>query len=125
LYGTESSVDVRKRILQAMFIGGSADKLTELARTEKDPELRRAVIQNLGLVGAARTGDALRSMYTSEASPDLRREIVNALFLQQNAAALVDLARTEKDAALRKEIVTKLSLMRSKEATDYFLELLK
>jgi tetratricopeptide (TPR) repeat protein len=125
LYLGESSVDVKKRILQAMFVSGSADKLIELARTEKDPELRRSVIHNLGLIRGGNTGDALRSMYGSEAGADVRREIINALFLQQNAAALIDLARVEKDAALKKEIVTKLSLMKSKEATDYFLELLK
>ena len=108
-----------------MFVSGAADKLIELARTEKDPELRRSVIHNLGLIGGGKTGDALRSIYGSEVGADARREIINALFLQQNAAALVDMARVEKDAALKKEIVTKLSLMKSKEATDYFLELLK
>jgi HEAT repeat protein len=101
LYLSESSVDVKKRILQAMFVSGSADKLIELARTEKDPELRRSVIRNLGLIGGSKTGDALRSMYGSEAGADVRREIINALFLQQNAAALVDLARVEKDAAVK------------------------
>jgi tetratricopeptide (TPR) repeat protein len=125
LYLSESSVDVKKRILQAMFVSGAADKLIELARTEKDPELRRSVIHNLGLIGGGKTGDALRSIYGSEVGADARREIINALFLQQNAAALVDMARVEKDAALKKEIVTKLSLMKSKEASDYFLELLK
>jgi tetratricopeptide (TPR) repeat protein len=125
LYQSESSVDVKKQILQAMFISGSADKLVDLARTEKDPALRRTAIHNLGLVGGGKTGDALRSIYGSETGADVRREIINALFLQQNAATLVDLARVEKDAALKKEIVTKLSLMKSKEATDYFLELLK
>ncbi len=125
LYQSESSVEVKKRILQAMFVSGSADRLIELARTEKDPELRRSVIHNLGLIGGGKTGDALRSIYGSEVGADARREIINALFLQQNAAALVDMARVEKDAALKKEIVTKLSLMKSKEATDYLLELLK
>jgi tetratricopeptide (TPR) repeat protein len=125
LYQSESSVDVKKRILQAMFVSGSADKLIDLARTEKDPELRRSAIHNLGLIRGGRTGDALKSMYGSEAGADVRREIINALFLQQNAATLIDLARVEKDAAVKKEIVAKLSLMKSKEATDYFLELLK
>jgi HEAT repeat protein len=125
LYQSESSVDVKKRIVQAMFVSGSADKLIDLARTEKDLELRRSVIHHLGLIGAGKTADALRSMYGAEAGAEVRKEIVNALFLQQNAATLVDLARAEKDAALKKEIVTKLSLMKSKEATDYFLELLK
>ena len=42
LYQTETSVDVKKRILQAMFVGGCADKLIELAKTEKDPTLGEA-----------------------------------------------------------------------------------
>src|SRR5690242_21297064 len=35
LYTTESSVDVRKKIIQAMFIGGSGEKLFEIARSEE------------------------------------------------------------------------------------------
>jgi len=38
---------------------------------------------------------------------------------------LVDLARAEKNFELKREIVSKLSLMKSKDATDYLLELLK
>src|SRR4029453_7682207 len=36
LYQTETSVDVKKQILQAIFVGGSADRLINLAKTEKD-----------------------------------------------------------------------------------------
>ncbi len=35
LYQAEPSVEVKKQILQAMFIGGDADKLIELAKGEK------------------------------------------------------------------------------------------
>ena len=125
LYQNEPSADARKRIVQALFLTGKSDRLIELARTEKDLGLRRAAIRNLGLMGAAKTGDALRSMYASDAGADVRKEIINALFLQQNGTALVELARAEKDAALKKEIVSKLSLMKSKAGTDYLLELLK
>jgi len=55
----------------------------------------------------------------------VRKAVVNALFIQNNAKALVDLARAEKNLDMKKEIVSKLSLMKSKEATDYMLELLK
>ena len=40
-------------------------------------------------------------------------------------ARLVEMARAGRDPAMKKEIVQRLSLMRSKEATDYMLELLK
>jgi HEAT repeat protein len=126
LYSTETSVDVKKRIIQAMFVGGSADKLIELAKTEKEPQLRRTAVRNLGLMGSSKTGEAIKAIYLSDASPEIRREAINALFLQNNGRLLVDLARAEKDPAMKKEIVSKMSVMHgSKEVTDYLLELLK
>jgi tetratricopeptide (TPR) repeat protein len=125
LYQTETSVDVKKRILQAMFVGNQSDKLIELAKGEKDPELRKTAIRNLGLMKRAGAAEALVSIYGSDQAPDVRKAVVNALFLQNNARALVDLARAERNPELKKEIVSKLSIMKSKEATDYLLELLK
>jgi tetratricopeptide (TPR) repeat protein len=126
LYQSETSVDVKKRIIQAMFVGGSADKLIELARTEKDPQLRRTAVRNLGLMGGSRTGDAIKSIYQSDTSPEIRKEAINALFLQNNGRVLVELARAEKDPQMKKEMVAKMSIMsKSKEVTDYLLELLK
>jgi tetratricopeptide (TPR) repeat protein len=125
LYQNESSTEVKKRIVQAMFVGGQSDKLIALAKGEKDPELRKTAIHNLGLTRSAGTADALTFIYASDSSADVRRTVVNALFLQGNAKALVDLARAEKNAELKKEIVSKLSIMKSKDATDYLLELLK
>ena len=40
-------------------------------------------------------------------------------------AALVEIAKAEQDPAMKREAVQKLSIMHSKEATDYMLELLK
>jgi hypothetical protein len=45
--------------------------------------------------------------------------------MQNNAAGLVTLARAEKNVEVKKEIVSRLSMMKSKEATDYLMELLK
>jgi hypothetical protein len=126
LYQSESSTDVKKSILQAMFVGGDADKLIELARGERDPELRKTAIRNLGLMKKASTTEALTAIYASDQSPDVRKAVINALFLQQNGTALVTLARAEKNPEMKKEIVAKLSVMpKSKEVTDYLLELLK
>jgi tetratricopeptide (TPR) repeat protein len=126
LYSTETSVDVKKRIIQAMFVGGNADKLIDLAKTEKDPQLRRAAVRNLGLMGGSRTGDAIKAIYQSDATPEIKKEAINALFLQNNGKVLVELARAEKDPAMKKEMISKMSVMgKSKEITDYLLEILK
>lgn len=125
LYATESSVDIRKKIIKAMFIGGNADKLADIARSEKVKELRLAAIQNLGLLGGSRSSQALVSIYESDQDLDVRKKVIKALFLQQGGKELVALARKEKNPVLRKEIISKLSLIQSQEAVDYLMEFLK
>ena len=125
LYSAETAVEVRKKIIQAMFIGGSSDKLAEIARTEPVLELKLTAIKNLGLLGGTRSGADLLALYRTDTREDVREQIIKAFFIQNNAKALVDLARTEKDPELKKAIVSKLSIMRSKEATDYLMEYLK
>jgi len=125
LYGSEQSVEVRKKILQAMFIGGNSEKLAEIARNEKVLELKVTAIRNLGLLGGGRTGDLLLSLYANDSRPEVRKAVINALFIQGNAKTLVNLARNEKDPETKHEIIQKLSVMRSKDATDYLMEFLK
>jgi len=56
----------------------------------------------------------------------VRKAVVEGLFLQGSADALVSLARKETDPGLKRSIVEKLSLMQgSKAAMDYLMELLK
>jgi hypothetical protein len=125
LYQSEASVEQKKSILQSMFVGGDSDKLIELAKGERDPELRKTAIRNLGLMKRPGTSEALTGIYASDASVEVKKAVINALFLQSNATGLVTLARAEKNVELKKEIVSKLSVMKSKEATDYLMELLK
>jgi len=125
LYTNESSVEVKKKILQAMFIGGSVDKLSEIARTERNPELRLTAIKNLGLTCGTHTGELLVNIYDTDTNSDVRHAVINALFLQSNAKALISLARKEHDPEMKKSIISKLSIMGSKEAAEYLMEFLK
>jgi hypothetical protein len=125
LYGSEPSIEVRKKILQAMFIGGNSEKLAEIARNEKVLDLKVTAIRNLGLLGGGRSGDLLLSLYNTDGRYEVRTAVVDALFIQGNAKTLVNLARNEKNAETKHEIIQKLSVMRSKDATDYLMEFLK
>ena len=125
LYQTETSTDVRREILQAFFLAGDSAKLLQAAQSGKDPEVRRAAIRNLGLVHSNDSGKALQAIYAKETDREVREEVLNAFFLQNNASALVAIARAEKDPELKKTAVQKLSLMHSKEGTDYLMELLQ
>ena len=124
LYQKETADDIKKRIIQAMFVGGNVTRMSELALNEPNVELRRAAIRNLGLMGSTRAGDTLATLYAKEKDPAIKKTIVEAFFLQNNAEQLVAIARKETDPAMRKEIVSRLSHMRSKVAVDYLLEIL-
>lgn len=124
LYAQETSIDLKKEILHSMFLGGNGQRLIEIARTETNPDLRREAIHSLGLMGGKQTGEALASIYASNMDVETRKAVVDALFIQGNAHALIEIARKETDPQMKKEIVSKISLMGSKEGTDYMLELL-
>jgi hypothetical protein len=125
LYQTENSPELRREILQAFFLAGDVKKMQEAAKSEKDPELRRAAVRNLGLVRSDDSGKALAEIYARETDRGIREEVLNAYFLQGNAGAIVAIAKAEKDPGLKKRAVEKLSLMHSKEASDYMMELLQ
>src|SRR6267142_2401477 len=125
LYKTETSSDVRREILQAFFLAGDSGRLVQAAQGEKDAELRRAAIRNLGLNHSDDSGKALQEIYSKEPDHEVKAEVLNAYFLQGNAKALVAIARSEKDPELKKTAVSKLTLMHSKEGTDYLMELLQ
>jgi HEAT repeat protein len=122
LYQKETSVDVKRRILQAMFVGGDATRLIELAKSEPSPELRRIAVRNLGLIGSQRTGQALVEIYGKDTDPGIKRAVIQALFIQGNGEALVALARKESDKAMQLEMVQKMSLMGGNKAVQAYLE---
>jgi hypothetical protein len=125
LYQKEGAVDVKKRIIQAMFVGGNVTRMSELALNEANVDLRRAAIRNLGLMGSSKSGDTLTTLYNREKDVAIKKEIINAFFLQSNAEQLVAIARKETDPNMRKELVSRLSQMRSKVALDYLMEILQ
>jgi len=125
LYAAETTPEVKKDILQAFFLSGDAKFLAEAAQGEKDPEIRRTAIHNLGLVGSPESKEALLAIYAKETNRENKEAVLNALFIQGNAHALVVIARGEKDPELKKTAVSKLALMNSKEGNDYLMEILQ
>lgn len=124
LYGAESSTDNRVAIVRSLMVAGAGDKLLELARSEKDPRVRTEAIRNAAH-NRSTSAEALLQLYAGESDLKLRRELVNGLANRGEVKMLVDLARRENDPAMKKMIVERLATSRSKEATDYMMELLK
>jgi hypothetical protein len=75
------------------------------------------------MMGATKS-PTLKAIYDKETDRDVKKEVLNAYFIGGDATDLVAIARSEKDPELRKEAVSKLSLMNSKEGNAFLMELL-
>jgi hypothetical protein len=124
LYSGESTYEGRETILRYMSGSRNAAKLLDIAKTEKDNRLRLAAIRQIGTVRKESSAGDLAQLYASESDKKNKIAIMEALLMQGSAKQLVDLARKESDPELKRQAVHKLSSMRSKEASDYMVELL-
>lgn len=124
VYAASNDESTRRAVLHALLASGDTDRLLQAVKAEKSPELRAEGVRLLG--GKAEITDALAALYPTEQDQQVKRAILDSLFAQRNAKALVDLARKERDPETKREMVRRLATMKSsKEATDYMLELLK
>ncbi len=125
LYQTEASLDVKRAIVEAYMVGGDADRLVQVAKAERDDALRLRAIEMLGALGRGKNAAVLAGLYSADGqTKDAKRAVINALFVAGDAKPLIDIARQETDPTLRKAAVERLSLMKSKEATDFLMELI-
>jgi HEAT repeat protein len=126
LYHDSSSPEVKAEVIQGLIPAGQkgAEALGSIAGSEQDPELRRKAIRNLGIAGGMSGAPALVAIYKKNPDVETRKAVAQALFLAGDSHDLVELARGEKDPAVKQSLVQQLSLMHNKEATDYMLEIL-
>ena len=124
LYAAESAFEWKDRILKAMSRGQNAATILEIARTDKDSRLRLTAVRSLG--GMKKEGSAgdLVALYAIEPETSVRNGILDALFSQGSVKQIVEVARKESDPELKRRAVQRLSNMKSKEATDFLVELL-
>jgi HEAT repeat protein len=52
IYKSGADVRTREAVLEAFFVSGNAKRLIEVARTEKDPTLKRKAVQRLSVMGS-------------------------------------------------------------------------
>jgi HEAT repeat protein len=128
LYQKEENKDLRMSMTRAFSSMGAVEQLMQIAKSDKDPEVRRQALRSLGNQKVEKTGTTLVDMYGTETDKDNKMAIISALGNQNNDTALVALARKEtKDLELKREIVRRLAEMSktSKVAADYLLEVIK
>jgi tetratricopeptide (TPR) repeat protein len=122
-YRSSTDERVKRAIIRSYMTLGDRTRLAAIANDNNTPvALRSEAIRSLGMIKA---DDELVRIYQRESAAVLKKRAIEGLHMANNATRLVELARAEKDPELKREIVRRLSTMRSKEATDYMVELLK
>jgi HEAT repeat protein len=59
IYASDPDRDVRRQILHALFVQGNVKALIQIARTEKDPDLRKEAVGQLSHMGSKEATDFL------------------------------------------------------------------
>jgi HEAT repeat protein len=120
VYQASTNVSVKKRVLQAWMVSGERGRIMAAATGEKEPELRMAAIQLLGVMGGH---DELSKLYAQETDKEIKKRILQAMFVGGRADRLIALARTEPDADLRRTAIRNLGLMGSDKTSAALLEI--
>jgi TolA-binding protein len=125
VYGSVHDVNVKRAVLRSFQMSRDIDDLDKVAKSEQNVELRREAIRELGNIRDDQSVTALVSIYGAQTDREIKTDIINALGNQQAVKQIIECARKESDPELKKVAVRRLSEMRSKEAMDYLMELLK
>ena len=123
-YKNSPDVATREEAVGAMLLCGCSHELAEIVQTEKDPAVLDKAINTLGLVGGEESLAALTKVYNSQADISTKKKVINALFLHGAGKEMVALARKETNPELKRSLISKMSLMRSPEISDYMMEIL-
>jgi len=62
IYAKETDRDLKQEVLNAYFIGGNAKALVAVAKSEKDPELKKRAVEKLSLMGSKEGNEYLMEL---------------------------------------------------------------
>jgi TolA-binding protein len=122
-----SDAPLRLQIVSALSGANDVDHLAQVARTDADETVRQRAVLALGQEPADRTGALLTDLYGARPDTGWRRIVIVALAEQDNANALITLARQESDLTIKRDLVRRLSSMAGKNeaAANYLMEVIK
>jgi HEAT repeat protein len=113
IYTTSTDVNVKKTVFQAWLMCGCKEDVAALARTEKNPELRREAIRYLGMMGGRAE---LLDFYKNSPDVETREEAVGAMLMCGCAHELAEIVQTEKDPRVLDKAINTLGLVGGQES---------
>lgn len=131
LFETMTTRDLKRRALSGISRNdngdGAATYLIRIAETEKDIELRKSAIANLGRVAGQKSLGALTSTIDSDGDTEIQKQAVIAIGRRAKDEAIPILIRTARNhpkMAVRKIAIHVLGQTGDERAVAFFRELL-
>jgi HEAT repeat protein len=113
IYISSNDVSVKKTVFQAWLMCGCKEDVLAVARTEKDPELRKEAIRYMGMMGGRAE---LLDFYKNSPDVETREEAVGAMLMCGCAHELSEIAQTEKDPRVLSKAINTLGLVGGEES---------
>jgi tetratricopeptide (TPR) repeat protein len=113
IYNSSTDVGVKKSVFQAWLMCGCKEDVAALARTEKNPELRREAMRYLGMMGGRAE---LLEFYKTSPDAETREAAVGAMLLCGCAHELAEIVQTEKDPKVLDKAINTLGLVGGDES---------
>lgn len=113
IYTSSQDQAVKRAVLSALVSAKEKDRLTQLAKNEKNPELKLDIIRD---IGSSADQAEIWQMYQSESDPAVKAELVR--LMSGNTQRLIDIAKTEKDAKLRRSAEQNLGNVKGANVSD-------
>jgi hypothetical protein len=113
IYNSSADISVKKSVFQAWLMCGCKEDVIALAKTEKNPELRREAIRYLGMMGGSAE---LFEFYKSSPDPETREAAVGAMLLCGCSHELAQILETEKDPKVLDKAINTIGLVGGQES---------
>ncbi len=62
IYESDKDPDIRKQVIQGLFVQGNAKALVDLARKETDPSVKKEIVGKLSVMGSKEATDYLMEL---------------------------------------------------------------
>lgn len=132
MFAADASPRVREQVIFGFTQSkepGAMSNVIEAARNDKDPAIRSKALFWLSQKASdQQTRDAIRNALTSDPELKVKEQAVFALHNLPNnegLPALIDVAKTHHDPAVRKKAIFWLGQSKDPRAVDFFAQILK
>lgn len=114
-YKETDDIAVKHMIIQSYMTQDNAQRLAEIARTEKDVSLQRQAITMLGVTGEI---GLVKDLYKSTQDAGIRRAMLQGFALAGDGEMLFEILETEKDDEIRSAAIQHLVMVDASDLGD-------